>query len=129
MKIDRAFFPKPGRDFVIALRAGSPVLLWFKDYVAKNSGFPKIFITQFGTISHLPSNLINVWVFHDEDAKGKIIGGIAGPTNDHLRDWKEFDSAIEALVSVEMFEQAVTLIEAACSSYQASNPHLFKAIQ
>jgi hypothetical protein len=129
MKIDRAIFPKPGREFVIALRAGSPILLRFKDYVAKNSGFPKISITQFGAVTHLPPNLINVWVFQDESANGKIIGGIAGPTNDHLRDWKEFDSAIEALASVEMFEQAVTLIEAACSSYQARNPHLFKAIQ
>jgi hypothetical protein len=129
MKIDREFFPKPGHGFVIALRAGNPIFLQFKDYVGKDGEFPKIFITQFGAVSHLPPNLINVWVFEDEEANGKIVGGIAGPTNDHLRDWKKFDSAIEALASVEMYEQAVTIIEAACSSYQFSSPHLFKAIQ
>jgi|tagenome__1003787_1003787.scaffolds.fasta_scaffold20797881_2 hypothetical protein len=125
VKINRAFFPKNGHELVVGLQGG-PIFLQFSTHHPRHAGYPKIFITKYGNVSTLPPNLINVWVFIDEDTNGKIIGGISGPSQNHLMDWKKFEEAIDSLAEAEKCEQVISLLEEVSAYYLAEHLNLFQ---
>lgn len=122
--IDRSKLPSDGAGFLAALYR-QPFHLPLVDRYSTRSGFPRFILTRYDLVNRSATNLINVWVFEDEETNCKIIGGVGGPTRSPRADWKLFDQTLETLRQPDRYERTLELINDAVHQYVMNHPGLF----
>jgi hypothetical protein len=122
--IDRASFPKTGREFLLALRTFS-IQIYLRGVELRGNGFPKFIVGPPVITDGVSPNLINIWCFEDDVKNAYVIGGVAGPTQNPRTDWRLFDNILKTLEIPDRFEKMVELLNDAVVIFIENRPDLF----
>lgn len=123
--INRKGMPGTGEAFVAALHG--PLFIGLSGVRKAGGDFPKLFLAAYSPVPGISPCLINLWTFDDPDAKGRVVGGIAGPSDRPDRDWRLFAEALEAIKGRDAagYNSLLDVVDGIVRAYVLSRPDRF----